>query len=82
MCVCVHICVHVCVWREREVGKCEDMGRKKTSYKEGLRMFKNVREEGVCPREGSTRSESSGVHEPGLERDVGEGQSRQESAGG
>lgn len=44
-------------------------------------MSKNVREEDVCPREGSTRSESSSVHATGLERDMGEGQSRQESAG-
>lgn len=63
LCVCVHICVHVC--RERDAGKCEDMGRKKTSYKGGSRMFKNVRVEGVCPREGATRSESRSVRAPG-----------------
>lgn len=33
-------------------------------------MFKTMREEGVCPRGGSTRSESSGARAPGLERDV------------
>lgn len=45
-------------------------------------MFKTVREEGVCPREGSARSEGSGVRAPRLERDVGEAQCGRDQVGG